>query len=254
MMGFNWDIIQDYLPLFIDGAIMTVTCTVVCVVLGTFWGLILGIGRVAQCRHGIYKYVLCLLVKWPVKIYVSAFRGTPLFVQIMVVYFVVMPFLLHPNNGILVSDYFISPQLARYLRVEYGAFISCILAITLNAGAYISEIFRAGIESIDKGQMEAARSLGMGYGSTMRKVILPQAFRRMLPPLGNNAIAILKDSSLGSAIGLIDLAYAARTAGAANAVYAEPYFVISLVYWSMTFLLSLLVKYMEKRLSKSDSH
>ncbi|MFQ0992109.1 amino acid ABC transporter permease [Gilliamella apicola] len=253
-MQFNWEVISDYLPLFIDGAIMTITCTIVCVVFGTLWGLMLGLGRVAEVKHGICKYVLLLLVKWPVKIYVSAFRGTPLFVQIMVMYFVIMPFLLHPREGILVSDYLISPETARFLRVQYGAFISCVLAITLNAGAYISEIFRAGIQSIDKGQMEAARSLGMSYGSTMRKVILPQAFRRMLPPLGNNAIAILKDSSLGSAIGLIDLAYAARTAGAANAVYTEPYLVISLIYWSMTFLLSLLVKYMEKRLGKSDSH
>ncbi|WP_334321514.1 amino acid ABC transporter permease [Gilliamella apicola] len=253
-MQFNWEVISDYLPLFIDGAIMTITCTIVCVVFGTLWGLILGLGRVAEVKHGIYKYVLLLVVKWPVKIYVSVFRGTPLFVQIMVMYFVIMPFLLHPREGILVSDYLISPETARFLRVQYGAFISCVLAITLNAGAYISEIFRAGIQSIDKGQMEAARSLGMSYGSTMRKVILPQAFRRMLPPLGNNAIAILKDSSLGSAIGLIDLAYAARTAGAANAVYTEPYLVISLIYWSMTFLLSLLVKYMEKRLGKSDSH
>ena len=132
--------------------------------------------------------------------------------------------------------------------------MSCVTAITLNAGAYISEIFRAGIQSIDKGQMEAARSLGMGYGSTMRKVILPQAFRRMLPPLGNNAIAILKDSSLGAAIGLADLAFAARTAGAAYGSYTEPYLIISLIYWTMTFLLSLLVNYLETRLGKSDSH
>ncbi|MWP49820.1 MULTISPECIES: amino acid ABC transporter permease [unclassified Gilliamella] len=254
MMGFNWDLIQNYLPMFIDGAIMTVTCTVVCVVLGTFWGLILGIYLVAQCRHGIFKYVLCLLVRWPTKIYVSAIRGTPLLVQIMVIYYVFMSFLLHPNNGILLSNYFISSQLAQHLFIKYSAFISCILAITLNASANISEIFRASIESIDKGQMEAARSLGMGYVSTMIKVILPQAFRRMLPPLGNNAIAILKDSSLGSVIGLMDLAYTARIVGEINSVYVEPYFVILLFYWTMTFLLSLLVKYMEKRLRKSDSH
>ena len=86
-------------------------------------------------------------------------------------------------------------------------FLSCVVAITLNAGAYVSEIFRAGIQSIDRGQMEASRSLGMSYGKTMRQVILPQAFRRMLPPLGNNAIAIVMDSSLASAIGLADLAY-----------------------------------------------
>ncbi|RKS87106.1 amino acid ABC transporter membrane protein (PAAT family) [Orbus hercynius] len=253
-MTFNWDIIKDYYPLFIEGGIMTLKCTVFCVVLGTLWGLILGIGRTAHARHGFWKYALYLCVQWPVRIYVSAFRGTPLFVQIMVVHFALMPYLINPRDGLLVSDSLISAETARMLRSQYGAFISCVIAITLNAGAYISEIFRAGIQSIDKGQMEAARSLGMSYNSAMCKVILPQAFKRMLPPLGNNAIAILKDSSLGATIGLAELAFAARTAGAAYGVYGEPYLVISVVYWSMTFLLSLLVQYLEKRLGKSDSH
>ncbi|OCG01116.1 amino acid ABC transporter permease [Gilliamella sp. wkB112] len=253
-MAFNWDIISEYMPLFIEGARMTIQCTIFCVIFGTLWGLMLGIGRTAYAKYGFWKYALYFCVQWPVKIYVSAFRGTPLFVQIMVVHFVLMPFLINPRDGMLVSDNFISVETARLLRSQYGAFISCVTAITLNAGAYISEIFRAGIQSIDKGQMEAARSLGMSYGSTMRKVILPQAFRRMLPPLGNNAIAILKDSSLGAAIGLADLAFAARTSGAAYGSYTEPYLVISLIYWIMTSLLSLLVRYLEKRLGKSDSH
>lgn len=253
-MIFNWEIIWDYLPLFIKGAMMTIECTLICVILGTIWGLLLGLGRIASAKFGFWKYVLYFGVQWPVRIYVSALRGTPLFVQIMVVHFVLMPLLINPRNGLLVSDNLISVETARFLRSQYGAFISCVIAITLNAGAYISEIFRAGIQSIDKGQMEAARSLGMSYGSSMRKVILPQAFRRMLPPLGNNAIAILKDSSLGAAIGLADLAFAARTSGAAYGSYTEPYLVISLIYWIMTSLLSLLVKYLEKRLGKSDSH
>lgn len=253
-MGFRWEIIEEYSPLFIQGGIMTLKCTLFCVILGTTWGLILGLGRTAHAKHGFWKYILYLFVQWPVRIYVSAFRGTPLFVQIMVVHFALMPFLINPRDGLLVSDNLISVETARVLRSQYGAFVSCVTAITLNAGAYISEIFRAGIQSIDRGQMEAARSLGMSYGSTMRKVILPQAFRRMLPPLGNNAIAIIKDSSLGAAIGLSDLAFAARTAGAAYGSYTEPYLIISLVYWFITFLLSLVVRYMEKRLGRSDSH
>ncbi len=145
-------------------------------------------------------------------------------------------------------------RLCPQLRASYGAFLSCIVAITLNAGAYVSEIFRAGIQSIDKGQMEASRALGMPWWKTMRKVILPQAFRRILPPLGNNAIAIVKDSSLASAIGLADLAYAARTVSGAYATYWEPYLTISLVYWVITFLLAQLVNRLEKRFGKSDSH
>ncbi|KOC89146.1 amino acid ABC transporter permease [Winslowiella iniecta] len=253
MTGFRWEIIQEYMPLFIDGAMMTLKCTLICVITGTLWGLTLGLGRLAQAPHGPWKFILRYFVQWPVRIYISAFRGTPLFVQIMVVHFALIPLFINPRDGLLVTSGLMSSDVARTLRSDYGAFLSCIVAITLNAGAYVSEIFRAGIQSIDRGQMEASRSLGMPYGRTMRKVILPQAFRRMLPPLGNNAIAIVKDSSLASAIGLADLAYAARTVSGAYATYWEPYLVISLIYWVFTFLLSLLVQHMEKRFGKSDS-
>lgn len=155
----------------------------------------------AKAEHGPWKYILRYLVQFPVRFYVSAFRGTPLFVQIMVVHFALVPLFINPRDGLLVTSGLMSADFARELRASYGAFLSCIVAITLNAGAYVSEIFRAGIQSIDKGQMEASRALGMPWWKTMRKVILPQAFRRILPPLGNNAIAIVKDSSLASAIG-----------------------------------------------------
>lgn len=253
MSGFRWEIIQEYAPLFAEGAWMTIKCTIICVILGVSWGLILGLGRSARApRNRGLDLFFYFFVQWPVKIYVSAFRGTPLFVQIMVVHFALIPLLINPREGLLVANGIMSVDFARMLRSEYGAFLSCVVAITLNAGAYVSEIFRAGIESIDRGQMEAARSLGMSYGKTMRKIILPQAFRRMLPPLGNNAIAIVKDSSLASAIGLADLAYAARTVSGAYASYWEPYLTISVVYWVITFLLSLMVRHMEKRLGRSD--
>jgi polar amino acid transport system permease protein len=254
MTGFRWEIIQEYAPLFVEGAWMTIKCTIICVILGTLWGLLLGLGRMAKAEHGPWRFILRYFVQLPVRIYVSAFRGTPLFVQIMVVHFALVPLLINPRDGVLVTSGIMSVDFARMLRSDYGAFLSCIVAITLNAGAYVSEIFRAGIQSIDRGQMEASRALGMTWGKTMRKVILPQAFKRILPPLGNNAIAIVKDSSLASAIGLADLAYAARTVSGAYATYWEPYLAISIIYWVLTFILSLLVQHMEKRLSKSDSH
>jgi polar amino acid transport system permease protein len=223
-----------------DGALMTIKCTIICVILGTLWGLTLGLGRMAKAEHGAWKYVLRYLVQYPVRVYVSAFRGTPLFVQIMVVHFALVPLFINPRDGLLVSHGLMSADFARELRSNYGAFVS--------------EIFRAGIQSIDKGQMEASRALGMPWWKTMRQVILPQAFRRILPPLGNNAIAIVKDSSLASAIGLADLAYAARTVSGAYATYWEPYLTISLVYWVITFLLAQLVNRLEKRFGKSDSH
>ena len=115
-------------------------------------GLTLGLGRMAKAEHGPWKYILRYLVQFPVRFYVSAFRGTPLFVQIMVVHFALVPLFINPRDGLLVTSGLMSADFARELRASYGAFLSCIVAITLNAGAYVSEIFRAGIQSIDKGR------------------------------------------------------------------------------------------------------
>lgn len=156
MTGFRWEIIQEYGPLFVSGVWMTIKCTIICVILGTLWRLTLG--RMTCAEHGVWKYVLRYLVQFPVRFYVSAFRGTPLFVQIMVVHFALVPLFINPRDGWLVTSGLMSSELARELRANYGAFLSCIVAITLNTGPYVSEIFRAGIQSINKGQMEAART------------------------------------------------------------------------------------------------
>ena len=214
--------------------------------------MILGLGRLAQAPHGIWKPILHYGVQWPVRIYISAFRGTPLFVQIMVVHFALVPLFINPRDGLLVTSGLMSVDFARALRADYGAFLSCVVAITLNAGAYVSEIFRAGIQSIDRGQMEASRSLGMSYGKTMRGD--PAAG---LPPHAAAAGQQRHRYRQGFVAGLrhrpADLAYAARTVSGAYATYWEPYLTISLVYWVITFLLSLLVQHMEKRFGKSDS-
>ena len=245
---FRFDVLSDYWPLFIEGAEMTVKLTLACVICGVFLGMILGMARMAQARHQPLKALLYFGVRWPVTIWVSFFRGTPLFVQIFLMYFAVLPVFVHPVDGLLVSG-----ELARDLRSNYGALIAGFLAISLNAGAYMSEVFRAGIQSLDKGQAEAARSVGMTYWQCMRHIILPQAFRCMLPALGNNAIAILKDSSLVSAIGLTELAYAARTVAGASARYWEPYLTISAIYWVMTLALACGIHALEKHMGKGDA-
>ncbi len=176
MTGFRWEIIEEYGPLFVDGALMTIEICIICVILGTLWGLTLGLGRMAKAERGPWKYILRYLVQFPVRFYVSAFRGTPLFVQIMVVHFALVPLFINPRDGLLVTSGLMSADFARELRASYGAFLLLIVAITLNAGAYVSEIFRAGIQWIDKGQMEASRALGMPWWKTMRKVILRRRF------------------------------------------------------------------------------
>ena len=247
MFGLRLDVLMEYWPLFIEGAQITLELTVGCVFFGIIWGMILGMARMASARHEPWKSILYYGVRWPVTIWVSFFRGTPLFVQIFLMYFAVLPIFIHPVDGLIIDG-----ALARELRSNYGAFIAGFLAITLNAGAYMSEVFRAGIQSLDKGQSEAARSIGMTYWQCMRHIILPQAFRRMLPALGNNAIAILKDSSLVSAIGLTELAYAARTVAGASARYWEPYLTISLMYWVLSLALAYGISRLEKHLGKGD--
>jgi polar amino acid transport system permease protein len=172
--------------------------------------------------------------------YVAFFRGTPLFVQILLVHFALMPALIHPDTGLLLSG-----DAAREFRQSHGAFFSGALAMTLNAGAYISEIFRAGIQSIHLGQTQAAYSLGFTHGQSMRFIVLPQAFRRMVPALVNEGVTLIKDSSLVSAIGLAELALAARTVAGAYSRYWEPYLAISAVYLVLTLLLSTLAKRLE---------
>jgi polar amino acid transport system permease protein len=251
VLWFGWfraDIIAEYAVLFWRGLLMTVGVTVICIVQGTLLGLLIGMARLAEARHAPARQLCLYALRWPATIYVSFFRGTPLFVQILLMHFALLPVFINPSDGLLISG-----DSARYLKQNYGALLSGVLALTLNAGAYISEVFRAGIQSIDRGQVEASRSLGMSFPRTMYHVVLPQAFRRMLPPLGNNAISLLKDSSLISAIGLAELAYAARTVAGAYSRYWEPYLTISLMYWFLTLGLALLVKKLEDRYGRGDT-
>jgi polar amino acid transport system permease protein len=132
------------------------------------------------------------------------------------------------------------------------AIVSAFVALSMNAGAYIAEIFRGGIQSIEKGQMEAARSLGMTYAQAMRLVILPQAFKRMLPPLGNEFIALLKDSSLVTIIAVNDITYAAFVTAKNTFVRWAPYITAGVMYLILTTILSRIVFYLEKRMRTSS--
>jgi len=251
IVWFGWfraDILLEYKDLFLQGAWMTLRVTVACVLMGMAWGLCLALARLAHPRHAPWTWLARFGLRWPATVYVSFFRGTPLFVQILLIHFAVMPVFIHPVNGLIISG-----DLARTLKQEHGALISGVVALTLNSAAYISEVFRAGILSISRGQFDAGRSLGLRPAQVMRYVVLPQAFRRMLPPLGNNAISLLKDSSLVSAIGLSELAYAARTVAGAYSRYWEPYLFISLIYWVLTLGLALLVRRLEDRYGRGDS-
>ncbi len=244
-MGFRWDILAGYGPLFAQGLWMTVQLTAISTGAGMVLGAAVGLINTNALvpRHSAWPLTVALtLLRWVAKAYVTFFRGTPLFVQILLIHFALMPVLVHPDGGWLLSG-----DLAREFRQEHGAFLSGALALTLNAGAYISEIFRAGIQSIHSGQNAAALSLGMTPWQSMRFIVFPQAFRRMVPALVNESVALVKDTSLVSAIGLLELAMAARTVAGAYSRYWEPYIAISAMYLVLTWALSSLAKRLEAK-------
>jgi polar amino acid transport system permease protein len=239
----RWSILAGYGPLFAAGVLMTLQLTLVAITGGLLLGVLLGLisssvdapRPASPLAAGLWR-----LLRIVTRGYVGFFRGTPLFVQILLVHFALMPALIHPDGGLLLGG-----EAAREFRQNHGAFFSGALALTLNAGAYISEILRAGIQSIHGGQTQAAYSIGLTYPQAMRYVVLPQALRRMVPALVNEAVTLVKDSSLVSAIGLGELALAARTVAGAYSRYWEPYLFISAIYLVITLVLSALAKRLE---------
>lgn len=242
-MDLRWEILSGYGPLFAAGLWMTIQLTVVAIgaglVLGVLFGLVSSSRDAPPPKQALLAGLLKVL-RGTTSAYVTFFRGTPLFVQILLVHFALMPTLVHPDHGLLLAG-----EAARTFRQEHGAFFSGSLALSLNAGAYISEIFRAGIQSIHAGQTQAAYSLGLTHAQAMRYVVLPQAFRRMVPALVNEGVTLIKDSSLVSAIGLAELALAARTVAGAYSRYWEPYLAISAMYLVLTLTLSMLARRLE---------
>jgi polar amino acid transport system permease protein len=239
----RWEILAGYGPLFWSGLLMTLQLTVVAIAAGMALGTVIGLvscSKDGPAPTSPAGRAAMSLLRGTTAAYVGFFRGTPLFVQILLVHFALMPTLVHPDHGLLLAG-----EAARAFRQEHGAFFSGALALTLNAGAYIGEIFRAGIQSIHRGQTQAAYSVGLTHTQAMRFVVLPQAFRRMVPALVNEGITLIKDSSLVSAIGLAELALAARTVAGAYSRYWEPYLAISAVYLVLTLALSLLARRLE---------
>ena len=242
-MDLRWEILAGYGPLFASGLLTTVELTLVAIGAGLLLGVVFGLVSSsvdAPPPKSPAARVLMRAVRLVTRAYVGFFRGTPLFVQILLVHFALMPALVHPDHGLLLSG-----DAAREFRQAHGAFLSGCVALSLNAGAYISEIFRAGIQSIHRGQTQAAYSIGMTHAQAMRYVVLPQAFRRMVPALVNEGVTLIKDSSLVSAIGLAELALAARTVAGAYSRYWEPYLAISAIYLVLTLVLSTLAKRLE---------
>ena len=211
----DFELIQRALPILLMGAGVTIEITAFSVAIGFFIGLFVGIARISQFK----------ILRIMAAVYADCIRGTPLLVQIFLIYFAL--------------------PMAIGQRVE--PFIAAVAACGINSGAYVSEIFRAGIQAIDVGQMEAGRSLGLTWGQTMRFIILPQAFKNILPPLGNEFIAMLKDSSLVSVIGFEELTRRGQLIIAQTYGSFEIWMTVAVLYLIMTMAISRIVAFLEKR-------
>jgi len=217
----NFSFLGTYYQFFITGIYITIILALIAVILGSILGVALTL-----LRRSKYK-----VVKLIGDIYVEFIRGTPLLAQIYIIY-IGVPALL---SGMDIPD------------LAVGA-----IALSLNAAAYISETIRSGIEAVSKGQMEAARSLGMNQRTAMFDIIMPQAFKNILPALGNQFIGSIKDSSIVSVIGVAELMYETTIVRGNTALGLEPILVASLGYLVLTFTLSRLLGIVERRLKTSD--
>ncbi|NJP09869.1 MAG: ABC transporter substrate-binding protein/permease [Leptolyngbyaceae cyanobacterium RU_5_1] len=217
--GIGFQQIAASIPYILGGIWVTLAFTLVSAVLGFLWAIVLALCKISTIKP----------LRWLANAYTSIFRGTPLILQIALVYFA-------------------TPQLIGY---DIPAFQAGVIAFALNSGAYVSETLRAGIMAVDKGQQEAAMSLGVPYRLMMGDIILPQALKNILPALANEGINLLKDSALVSTIGAADLLRRANIVGAEKYLYFEPLIIAGVVYYVLIMLLTAGTSLLERRLQRS---
>lgn len=219
---YEWDFyfIWGYRWLFLQGLGVTIAFTVGIVLIGLVVGLVAGLGRLAPYA----------IVRWIAQAYIEVFRCTPVLVQ-------------------LVWFYYALPILS---GIDMSATAAAMLALSLYGGAFYAEIIRGGIVSIDAGQREAAEALGMTPGQSMRRIILPQAIKRMIPPLMNQSIIQFKNTSLVSVLAVPDLLYQGQAIAHDTYRPLETYSLVAVIYFAVLFPLTLLVQYLERRMARSD--
>ncbi|MCK9470800.1 MAG: amino acid ABC transporter permease [Bacilli bacterium] len=206
-------ILIKYYPIFLEGALVTIVIAIITVLFGTIFGSILALMKISNNK------VLSIISS----IYIEVFRGIPLLLQLWVIY-------------LLTSS-------------SLGKFVAVCLALILNSAAYVAEIVRSGIASVDKGQMEAARSLGLSKSIAMKKIILPQAIKNILPALGNEFVAVIKETSLASVFFIGELMTVKNTITTLTYLSLEPYIIIGVIYLVLTYSISKLIKFLERKLN-----
>ena len=217
---------NEFVKMLGNGLWITVKIAVLGLIIGIFIGTLIATVKVAPK----YKLIVRILDKI-CTVYTAFFRGTPIMVQLLLAYYVLLP---------MIGIKGVNPEIVG------------ILTFGFNSGAYVSEIMRGGISSVDKGQFEAARAVGLGYGAAMIRIVIPQAVKNILPTLGNEFIALIKETSVVSFVGATDLYIAFNMIGSNSYEFMVPYLVMALIYIVLVLLISLGIKIMERSLRKSD--
>ena len=214
------ELFVEYKDYYLIGIKTTLSISFLALIIGTTLGALLSFFKLSK-----FKFLSFIS-----NVYIEIFRGTPMMVQIALVYF---------------GSYVV-------MGVNMNGFLAALIAVSLNSAAYVAEIIRSGIQSIDKGQREASKSLGLSDGQTMRYIILPQAIKNILPALGNEFVTLIKETAVASTIGVADLMYASKIVQSSSFQPFNPLIIVAIIYFIITFTLSQLIGLFERRLAHND--
>jgi len=225
-------IVTENWPMFLRGAGMTLYISIISTIIGTILGLIVGVIRTIPYQENKIKRYILNFVNTILSVYIEVFRGTPMIVQAMVIYY----------------------GSALAFNINMNSTFAALFIVSINTGAYMSEIVRGGIVSIDKGQFEAAQAVGMTHIQTMINVVLPQVIRNILPATGNEFVINIKDTSVLNVISVTELYFQTKSIAGNNFKYFESFFVACVLYFIMTFTVTRILRYLEKKLDGPENY
>lgn len=233
-MSLEWiiRILENNWPMFLRGAGMTLLISIIGTIIGTLIGLIVGVIRTIPMPERGLKKVFLKIVNVILSVYIEFFRGTPMIVQAMVIYY----------------------GAAGAFGIDIDRIFAGLFIVSINTGAYMSEIVRGGIVSIDKGQFEAAQAIGMNHLQTMTNVVLPQVIRNILPATGNEFVINIKDTSVLNVISVSELFFQTKTVAGNNFRYSEAFFITCIIYFIMTFTVTRILRAIEKKIDGPENY
>ena len=232
-MSFDWllRIITEYWPRFLRGAGVTLIISITGTIVGSIIGLFIGVVRTIPIPERGVKKIFLKIISTILSIYIEFFRGTPMIVQAMVIYY----------------------GSAQAFDIDMNPLSAAVFIVSINTGAYMSEIVRGGIISVDHGQFEAAHAIGMNHIQTMMNVVLPQVIRNILPALGNEFVINIKDTSVLNVISVTELFFQSKSIAGNNFRYFETFFVTSVIYLILTFTVTRILRYIERKLDGPEN-